>query len=369
MKGILFAKFRLFHRKPWLFVIMSGVCIMFAFFTSQGGVDKIAIPISVEGNSDKTEAVLNELNKAETFQFTEVPQEELKELVGEGNREGGLILEESDFTVIISSKAANVSLLQQVVSKVYSDIRQKSALEIGAEESGVSASEVSTWYEEAKESPVFTIEQSTFRGSDTFVYDPKLQSLFGFSLFFVIYTIAFNVASILMEKNAGVWDRMILSPVRKWEMYVGNLLYSFILGYIQLVTIFLVFRYITDVNFYGRFGSVLLLLLPYTFAIVALSMLITGLVKKVQHFNAVVPVVAVSMAMIGGAYWPLEIVDSPILLALSKVVPITYGMELLKGATINQLAIGELMFPISILVLMGVLMMGIGINFMEKRHI
>lgn len=105
------------------------------------------------------------------------------------------------------------------------------------------------------------------------------------------------------------------------------------------------------------------------FAIVALSILITGVVKTVQQFNAILPIVAVSMAMIGGAYWPLEIVQSEIMLALAKVVPITYGMEVLNGAAVYGYTIDELIFPISILVLMGVLMTGIGIHLMEKRHV
>src|SRR5690606_42084865 len=62
-----------------------------------------------------------------------------------------------------------------------------------------------------------------YRGEDSFVYDSNLQSVFGFSLFFVIYTIGFNVISILNEKQQGVWDRVILSPVRKWQMYTANL--------------------------------------------------------------------------------------------------------------------------------------------------
>lgn len=47
--------------------------------------------------------------------------------------------------------------------------------------------------------------------------------------------------------------------------------------------------------------------------------------------NGLIPIVATSSAMIGGAYWPLEIVTNPFLIALSKVVPMTYGMEALKG--------------------------------------
>lgn len=131
----------------------------------------------------------------------------------------------------------------------------------------------------------------------------------------------------------------------------------------------MVFRYITDVNFYGHFAWVLVLLIPYVFAIVALSIFITGLVKKSQHFNAVIPIVAVSMAMLGGAYWPLEIVNSPVMIAISKVIPITYGMEILKGITVNQLGLGDILYPVSILLLMGVLFLGLGLNFMEKRHV
>ena len=66
--------------------------------------------------------------------------------------------------------------------------------------------------------------------------------MFGFTLFFVIYTIAYNVLPILIEKNEGVWDRMILSPLRKWEMYAANFIYSFVTGYLQVLLIFLDFR-------------------------------------------------------------------------------------------------------------------------------
>ena len=86
--------------------------------------------------------------------------------------------------------------------------------------------------DEVMETPIFEIEKSNFRGSDTIIYNSTFQSLFGFSLFFVIYTIAYNVLPILIEKE-GIWDRMILSPVKKWEMYVANFIYSFVTGYIQ----------------------------------------------------------------------------------------------------------------------------------------
>ena len=61
-----------------------------------------------------------------------------------------------------------------------------------------------------------------------------------------------------------------------------------------------------------------LLIIPYVFSIVALSILLTAIVKNVQQFNAVIPIVSVSFAMIGGAYWPLEIVESTVFDCLIK---------------------------------------------------
>ncbi len=162
---------------------------------------------------------------------------------------------------------------------------------------------------------------------------------------------------------------MILSPLRKWEMYVANLIYSFVMGYLQVLIIFFIFRFLLGVDFKGKFMEACLLVIPYVFSIVALSILLTAIVKNVQQFNAVIPIVSVSFAMIGGAYWPLEIVESPFLIALSKINPITYGMEVLNGVALYGYPLEELLFPISILILMGVVMMGIGIHLMERRHV
>lgn len=58
------------------------------------------------------------------------------------------------------------------------------------------------------------------------------------------------------------------------------------------------------------------------------------------------------------------------MLALSRVVLITYGMEILNGAsTFGYSIIGELLFLISILFLMEVAMTRVGIHLMERRHL
>ena len=134
----------------------------------------------------------------------------------------GVIFHEDDFQMMVGVDTPNVTMLKQTIQDAYIEKEQHERILQAANSDPVwkKKEAISEELETAMETPIFTIEKSNFRGSDTFIYNSTFQSLFGFSLFFVIYTIAYNVLPILLEKKEGIWDRMILSPLRKWEMYV-----------------------------------------------------------------------------------------------------------------------------------------------------
>ncbi|QGS68422.1 ABC transporter permease [Oceanobacillus sp. 143] len=304
------------------------------------------------------------------MQFEWLTEEEVIDKLSSNKAEVGVALHENDFRIIVGVETPTSKIMEQTIEDAYA---KKAQFEQIVDASGATTvAEKEAVLDELQlslESPVFAIESSSFRGTDAFISDITIHTMFGFTLFFVIYTIAYNVLPILVEKKEGIWDRVILSPVKKWEMYIANLVYSFLVGYLQVVIIFSVFRFVVGVDFHGRFIETLLLMMTYVFAIVALSILLTAIVKTVAQFNAILPIIAVSSAMIGGAYWPIEIVESKLLLGLSKVNPVTYGMEMLNGAVVYQYPLEELLFPISILLIMGVVFIGVGIHLMEKRHI
>ncbi|WP_188456704.1 ABC transporter permease [Virgibacillus oceani] len=370
MIGILLAKIKIFIRYPLTFLAMVVMSIGFALLIGGGNGNVINVPTYIADEAIHGTVVEDILNDSEAFNFETMSKDEVEDKIANGKAEIGVELYEGDFRVIVGVESPNVGLVKQTVEGAYSKKLQYEQLFAAANATTDSDKEaVKTDLEKAIADPVFSIQANNFRGSDAVIIDNRYHTLFGFTLFFVIYTIAYNVFHILEEKNNGVWDRIILSPARKWEMYVANFMYSFGTGFLQVLIIFLVFRFWVGIEFGGNFGKAILVLIPYVFSIVALSILITGIVKTVQQFNAVIPIIAVSMAMIGGAFWPLEIVSSKLMLVLSKVVPITYGMEVLNGVAIYGYSFSEILYPISILLLMGVVMTGIGIHLMEKRHV
>ncbi|HLR61174.1 MAG TPA: ABC transporter permease [Lentibacillus sp.] len=371
MIGILLSKLKRFIRNPFIFIMFTVMSIGFALILGGSNLEgSIQVPIYTAEESVKDSAAGEALSETEGLAFNWMDSKEsVEEEVSSGRAELGAILHEEDFQLIVGVDSPNAATVEQMIQRVYAKEQQREQiLEVVRTSDNMDSDIVREELDEAMATPVFSIEARHFNSSDDFEFDSTFHTLFGFTLFFVIYTIGYNVLPILTDKKDGLWDRMILSPVRKWEMYVANLIYSFFEGYLQVLIIFLVFRYVVGVDFNGSFAETLLLLIPYVFAIVALSILITGIVKNSQQFNAVLPIISVSMAMIGGAFWPIEIVESEFLLALSKINPLTYGMEVLNGIAVYGYPLEELLYPISILILMGVVFMGIGIHLMERRH-
>ncbi len=357
MSAVMWGKLRQFLRKPGGIIITTIICIAFALVTGSSANEKIEVSVFHSMEQKEVNTILQKLNQSDTFHFVEESEEKVKNKVAEGKSEVGIELKRNEYTLYYAGETQNVSLIDHYVSRYYEKKLQQSAL-----------NELSGKNGKTKIDPVFKLKISSFNDSKP-VYNQKLHSIFGFTLFFVIYTVAFTVVEILRDKQNGIWDRLILSSTAKSKLYLGNLLYSFLVSYVQMIFIFLVFRFVVGVDFNGRFLFVLLAVIPYLFAIVSLCILLTGLVKTMGQYNAIIPLVSVSFAMLGGAYWPLEIVSSDMLINMSKVIPLTYGMEILNGIVLGGLSFSDLLLPIAVLLLMGVLMMGIGIRLIEKRHV
>lgn len=372
MNGILFAKLKMFVRTPWLFILMAGMSLLFAWILgSTDGGEKISIPIYAEDENIQHNVIGDSLKTSDTFEFNWMSEQEVEGKIASGKANIGVKLEADDFQLLVGGvESLYTNIVKSTVAHAYERQKQQQQIIAATDpETKEKETTVQKQMQDAIETPVFTMDTESFTGADTGESAELFRGLFGFTLFFVIYTVSYNVLPILTERADGIWDRVILSPVKKWEMYVSNLIYSFLTGYFQVLIVFLIFRFGVGVEFGGRFGEMLLLLIPYIFTIVALAVLLTALVKNQAQFSALLPLLSISMAMIGGAFWPIEMVDSQILLALAKINPLTYGMEILNGVAVYGYSLEKLLYPISILLLMGVLLMGVGMHLIEKRHI
>ncbi|RNC99242.1 ABC transporter permease [Lysinibacillus halotolerans] len=365
MIDILKTKFLLLLRKPAGFIIITIIICTFAYILGLGQQSKMPIAVYSDLDQEQTEAFLLELKEIPEIDFTLYDEEEAIEMVKDGNTDVAVHLMEKKFELIISPSYLDAALLKNQLNRIYGEFTQQQAIiEAYDDNPSINVEEI---IESADAQPSFQIQYLNFSNDGDFVWNPKLHSLFGFTLFMVIYTVANGVAHIVMERRTFIWDRLRISAIGKTEVYLANVIYCFLIGYLQVVLVLSIF-YVGGVDFYGGFGKTLLVVIPYLLCIVALAFFIASVAGTSGRFNAYISVLAVPLAMLGGAYWPLEIVSSKAILALSYVSPITYGLDLLNGVTIHSSSMNELVQPLGVLLFMTIIFMGIGINVMEKKE-
>mgnify|MGYP000858720805 FL=1 len=190
--------------------------------------------------------------------------------------------------------------------------------------------------------------------------------LIGMTLYFTMYTVLHLQNNLIEEKISGTWNRLIFSPVTKTQVYLGHLAFYFLVGVIQIVLSFLILKNLLHIDLGTNYPAMTGVALSFLFSIVSLGILLIGIVPSPSILSVVVPIVSTGMAMLGGAFWEIDVVSNRFILFLSKLTPMRHGVDGMLEAVNNNTPITELIQPIGILMLMGVVFMGIGINLMER---
>lgn len=361
MKGIWLARLQNLKRKPLVLISMTVMTVIFAYVLS-GGVGSSLTLLVATDDTNTSNRVLERLQNEDDYTITVLTEAELQKVMKEKRDKIGLLLHEKTYSVLADTESDVVRMLSLEVESVYNELAfRDQVVEVAGE---------SKWEEvekEIMEEPSFLLNKSSMDESQIFRYDGALQSLFGFMLYFVFYTISINVQFILEDKRTGIWNRLKLASISKFQLYFGHLSFSYIIGLIQMLLVIFLFRFIIGTNMYGGFWKVVIISSFYVLLVMAFSLFIISLVKTVSQSSVIISLLAVAFSMIGGAYWPLEIVQSEGLLAMKWLSPIYYGMEALKRVTIYGETLNGVITYVSMMLLLAVLLLVVGITLLEKR--
>ncbi|OPJ56795.1 ABC transporter permease [Alkalithermobacter paradoxus] len=196
-------------------------------------------------------------------------------------------------------------------------------------------------------------------------YDSLKYSLIGFSVFFSMYTIVFGVGTILNDKQNNTWQRIIISPVSNSAILGGTMLVTFLIGSIQLGVLILAGKYMFNIDWGSSISGLLLIVVSFIFAVTCLGLLLSGMVKTHSQLSAVTPIVLTSTAMLGGCMWPLEFVDSKVLLFIANFVPQKWAVEGMQKIAMYGYGFEGAIVPSIVLISMGVVFLFIGIRLIK----
>jgi ABC-2 type transport system permease protein len=182
----------------------------------------------------------------------------------------------------------------------------------------------------------------------------------GFTLMFMMFGISGAASAILDERKAGTWQRLLVTPATRSQILGGYLLSYFLMGWIQLIVLMAVMAL-----FFNAVWGNLLYFIPFASLIIILisgfGLMMAGLVRTSQQAGALNTVLIVSTCMLGGVYWPLEIVPE-FMQQLAKAVPQSWMMLGLREIIGGSLHTASLIKSALILLGFSAVFYGVGIS-------
>ncbi|WP_208559987.1 ABC transporter permease [Marinilactibacillus kalidii] len=340
--------------KPTLILLLLGMTILMVNVVA-GTQGNSGVTVNVYSdvlNQEDLAEKVTQLNQNDTIHFVAKDAEKISDDIRLDKYSYALSFEEDNYQLLVGRETANLSLITQYVSRFYSENNRLNAI-------GETGQAIPSQINEPIKLTTKSLENI---GSE--IVD--LSVVLGLTFYFTIFSILYLMTNLVEEKKNGIWNRLIFSPVSKTKIYVGHLLFYFSIGVLQVLISMVILMNMLSLNLDINYAVVIMIILAFLLSIVSLGILLTALVKTISSLQVIIPIVTTSMAMLGGAFWPLQVVDNQFLRSVAEFMPIKQAIYGIVESFIQNKSFLDSMQPVGILLIMSLLFMGIGINLMER---
>jgi ABC-2 type transport system permease protein len=123
------------------------------------------------------------------------------------------------------------------------------------------------------------------------------------AIFFLFFTTGFAARSLLAERQAGTMPRIVASPIHAWSLVGGKAIAGLCLGVTSVAVMFVSLGLLFGVQ-WGDPTAVVVLSLVTVLAVLGLTAVVQLVAKTQEQADAYSSIVAVSLALLGGNFFP-----------------------------------------------------------------
>ncbi|MBS4197943.1 ABC transporter permease [Lederbergia citri] len=374
--AIMIFELKRMFKKPQSYLLMFGMPLLFTFifgalFSSEGE-SKPSIAVVDEDHTTLSEALVNELQSKNIMDISILTAKEASEKFKDQkvtgyiqinkefeeqmlNKEipevvfvyspsfnGAKMIEQviNDSMVKLRIEATAASTYQNIAGDSWKGVQGKISNELATD-----ASIKKVVISKSKE--LETMNNMTARSA-------------GFTIMFVMITMLIITGIFLEARQTGVWYRMMSTPTSKKELLIGYLLAFFLIGWIQFGVLMLVSTFVFDVNWGNVFG-IFVLVSSLLLCTIGLGLFIAGFVRTSEQQSVFGNLIIVSTCMLGGVYWPLEIMPN-VMQQIAKFVPQYWGLEGFAELTVRGGTVMDVLAPSGVLLAFTLVFLLIGMN-------
>ena len=197
--------------------------------------------------------------------------------------------------------------------------------------------------------------------SDMGMFDYFGPVLLGFFVFFFVFLIA--GVSFLRERTTGTLERLLASPLRRWEIVIGYVIGFGIFTVIQATIIAAYAIYVLGMVMEGAFGYVLLITLLLSLTALTLGILLSSFANNELQMMQFIPIVVVPQIFFSGLF-NLETI-SGWLSWIGPITPLYYAADALRDVMVRGYGWGDIY--LDLLAMAGFSLLFIAINIVALR--
>ena len=161
---------------------------------------------------------------------------------------------------------------------------------------------------------------------------------------FLLFTVGFGVLGLIVEREWGTLARLASMPIAPWLIVVAKVLVGLIMGVVATMVLLALGTVLFDGVDFGSWPVVLALVLLVCAAAASLMFVIARLARTAEQAQIAQAIVAITLGMAGGAFFPMALTGwAADLMLLNPVAALTRGLGITSGggglADLGQIAL------------------------------
>ncbi|WP_082232381.1 ABC transporter permease [Halobacillus massiliensis] len=169
--------------------------------------------------------------------------------------------------------------------------------------------------------------------------------LIGFFVFFFVFIV--GGVSFLRERTQGTLERILSTPLKRWELVLGYLSGFGLFTIFQSILIAAYTIFVLDVFMDGNFFYVLLVTFLLALSALSLGTLLSAFAKNEFQMIQFIPLVIVPQVFFSGLF-PIEGL-SQWLQAIGRIMPLTYGADAMRAIMLRGESLQDIQLNLYIL--------------------
>lgn len=160
----------------------------------------------------------------------------------------------------------------------------------------------------------------------------------GMAVAFAAFGVGYSGFSFFRDHGWGTWDRLRASPASSTDIMVGKVVPMVLVSVTQLGLLFVAGGPLFGMEVRGSWWALWLLIVVLGLSLSAFGMLVTALSKTMNQLNAVGSVGGTALALLGGAWVPVEAMPGWAE-AVAPALPTYWAMEGFRDVVLDGLGV------------------------------